>query len=71
MNRSPAIAGRWVLVILTASIALWAVMIFATLAHLRQLAGGLDAFDVRPLPHHAGSADASDEYCHAEFRSSP
>ena len=38
------------------SIALWAVMVFGTLAHLRRLAGGLDPFDVRPFGYSAGEA---------------
>jgi hypothetical protein len=56
MIRPPTVAGRWVLVILTASIALWAAMAFGTLAHLRRVAGGLDAFDMRPLGYTAGEA---------------
>jgi hypothetical protein len=58
MIRPAAISGRWVLVILTASIALWAVMIFGTLAHLRQLAGGIDPFDVRPFGYSTAQARA-------------
>jgi len=41
--------GRFVLAILLVSIALWAVMIYGTLPHLRQLAGGIEPFDVRPF----------------------
>jgi hypothetical protein len=40
-------SGRPVVAVLLASVALWAVMVFGTLAHLRALAGGLDPFDVR------------------------
>src|ERR1700674_2988609 len=58
MIRPAAISGRCVLVILTASIALWAVMVFGTLAHLRQLAGGIDPFDVRPLGYSTAQARA-------------
>jgi hypothetical protein len=49
-------SGRWVLAILLVSVALWAVMVFGTLAHLRRLAGGLDPFDVRPLGYGTGEA---------------
>jgi hypothetical protein len=58
MSRLPAVGGRLVLVILTASIALWAVMIFGTLAHLHQMAGGLDPFDVRPFGYDVAQARA-------------
>lgn len=56
MVRSPEISGRWVLAILLVSIALWAVMVFGTLAHLRRLADGLDPFDVRPFGYSVGEA---------------
>lgn len=58
MIRPSAISGRWVLAILTASIALWAAMVFGTLAHLRQMAGGIDPFDVRPLGYGTAQARA-------------
>ena len=58
MIRPTAISGRWVLFIMLASIALWAVMVFGTLAHLRQLAGGIDPFDVRPLGYGTAQARA-------------
>ncbi len=56
MIQPPAITGRWVLAIMLLSIALWAVMVFGTLAHLRRLAGGLDPFDVRPFGYSVGDA---------------
>lgn len=56
MMRPPAISGRWVLAIMLLSIALWAAMVFGTLAHLRLLAGGLDPFDVRPFGYSVGEA---------------
>jgi hypothetical protein len=56
MNRAPIVPGRLVLAVLTLSIALWAAMVFGTLAHLRQLAGGLDPFDVRPFGYGVGAA---------------
>jgi hypothetical protein len=49
-------SGRWVLAIMLLSIALWAIMVFGTLAHLRRLAGGFDPFDVRPFGYSAGEA---------------
>ena len=56
MDQAPVISGRLVLGILTLSIVLWAVMVFGTLAHLRQLTGGLDPFDVRPFGYGVGQA---------------
>jgi hypothetical protein len=50
------LSGRWLIAILLVSIALWAVMVFGKLAHLRRLAGGLDPFDVRPFGDSAGEA---------------
>jgi hypothetical protein len=50
------LSGRWLIAILLVSIALWAVMVFGKLAHLRRLAGGLDPFDVRPFGYSAGEA---------------
>lgn len=58
MDQSQYSMGRWVLAIMIASIVLWAVMIFGTLAYLRQLAGGLDPFDVRPLGYGTAQARA-------------
>ena len=77
MIKPPAISGRWLLVVMLASTALWAVMVFGTLAHLRRLAGGLDPFDVRPFGYSAGEArlllDAlgaagRDFYAHVQLR---
>jgi hypothetical protein len=51
-------SGRLVVAVLLASVALWAVMVFGTLAHLRALAGGLDPFDVRPFGYSADDARA-------------
>lgn len=56
MDRPEFVIGRWVLVVMLVSIALWAVMIYGTLAHLRQLAGGLDPFDVRPFGYSTAQA---------------
>ena len=56
MDRAPVISSRLVLGILTLSVVLWAVMVFGTLAHLRQLAGGLEPFDVRPFGYGVGQA---------------
>ncbi|MBI3710538.1 MAG: hypothetical protein HY246_23075 [Proteobacteria bacterium] len=50
-------SGRLVVAVLLASVALWAVMVFGTLAHLRALAGGLDPFDVRPFGYSAAEAE--------------
>ena len=50
------LSGRMVLAVLAVAIAYWAVMVFGTLAHLRALAGGLDAFDLRPTGY--GHAEA-------------
>ena len=70
-------SGRWVLAIMLLSIALWAVMVFGTLAHLRRLAGGLDPFDVRPFGYSAGEArlllvalgdTGRDFYAHVQLR---
>jgi hypothetical protein len=49
MDRQKLLSGRWVLLIMLGSIALWAIMVYGTLAHLRQIAGGLDPFDMRPF----------------------
>jgi hypothetical protein len=56
MERMRFPLGRWVLVFMLVSIALWATMIYGTLAHLRQLAGGLDPFDVRPFGYDSAQA---------------
>jgi hypothetical protein len=40
--------GRLVITLLVASVALWALLFFVTLPHLRLLAGGAEPFDVRP-----------------------
>jgi len=58
MNRPQLSVGGCVLAIMFASAALWAVMVFGTLAHLRTLAGGLDPFDVRAFGYGAGEARA-------------
>ena len=51
-------SGWLVAALLVASGVLWAVMFFGTLAHLRQLAGGLAPFDVRPLGYSYEDAQA-------------
>ena len=69
--------GRFVLAMLLVSIALWAVMIYGTLAHLRQLAGGIEPFDVRPFGYSVPLARAlldalgdggRDFYAHVQLR---
>jgi hypothetical protein len=50
--------GWLVVVLLSASGLLWAVMFFGTLAHLRDMAGGLAPFDVRPLGYSYDEARA-------------
>ena len=69
--------GRFVLAILLVSIALWAAMIYGTLAHLRQLAGGIEPFDVRPFGYSVPLARAllealgeggRDFYAHVQLR---
>ena len=50
------LSGRVVLAVLAVAIVYWAVMVFGTLAQLRALAGGLDAFDLRPIGY--GHAEA-------------
>jgi hypothetical protein len=47
-----------VVVALIVSIALWAAMVFWTLAYLRQIAGNLAPFDLRPLGYTAEEAQA-------------
>ena len=49
-------SGRLVIAVLAVSIALWAVMMFGTLAHLAGLAGGAEPFDLRPLGYSVGEA---------------
>ena len=51
-------SGRLVLGLLAVSIALWAVMVFGTLAHLSDVAEGAQPFDVRPLGYSVGEARA-------------
>jgi hypothetical protein len=77
MERPATLSGYWVLVIMITSIALWAFMIFGTLAHLRQLAGGLDPFDTRPFGYgisqaraflDALGADGRDFYVNVQLR---
>ena len=47
-----------VFVALVLSIALWAVMVFWSLAYLRRIAGGLEPFDLRPFGYDIGEARA-------------
>jgi len=77
MNLARLQLGRFVLAIMLVSIALWATMIYGTLAHLRQLAGGIDAFDVRPFGYSVPLARAlldalgdsgRDFYAHVQLR---
>lgn len=49
-------SGRLVLGLLAASIALWAAMVFGTLAHLSDVAEGAQPFDLRPLGYSIGEA---------------
>jgi hypothetical protein len=56
MNKSQSLSGRWVLAIFFVSISFWAVMAFGTLAHLRQIASGLEPFDVRPFGYSVDEA---------------
>lgn len=51
-------SGRLVLGLLGLSIALWAVMVFGTLAHLSAAAEGAQPFDLRPLGYSLGEARA-------------
>ena len=48
--------GGQVFVALVVSMALWAVMVFGTLAYLRRIAGGLAPFDLRPWGYDVGEA---------------
>src|SRR4051812_19189054 len=48
----------YVVVSLALSIALWAVMVFVTLAYLRRIAGGLEPFDLRPFGYDVEEARA-------------
>jgi hypothetical protein len=50
------LSGRVVLGLLAISIALWAVMVFGTLAHLSDVAEGAQPFDMRPLGYSVGEA---------------
>ena len=47
-----------VFVALVLSMALWAVMVFWSLAYLRRIAGGLEPFDLRPFGYDIGDARA-------------
>ncbi len=47
-----------VFVALVLSMALWAVMVFWSLAYLRRIAGGLEPFDLRPFGYDIGEARA-------------
>src|SRR5947209_14804572 len=47
-----------VFVALVASIALWAFMVFWTLAYLRRISGGLEPFDLRPFGYDLAEARA-------------
>ena len=51
-------SGRLVLGLLAVSIALWAVMVFGTLAHLTAAAEGAQPFDLRPRGYSIGEARA-------------
>jgi hypothetical protein len=55
-NRYPR-SGH-VFVALVVSIALWAVMVFWTLAYLRRISGGLEPFDLRPYGYDLSEARA-------------
>jgi hypothetical protein len=50
------LSGRVVLGLLAVSMALWAVMVFGTLAHLSDVAEGAQPFDLRPLGYSVGEA---------------
>src|SRR5258708_2531913 len=50
--------GWAVVVVLVGSVAIWAVMVFGTLAHLRDLAHGLAPFDARPSGYGPEEAEA-------------
>ncbi len=54
--RTPFPSGRLVASALFVSIALWAVMMYGTLAHLTDMAGGDVPFDMRPLGYRVGQA---------------
>lgn len=51
-------ASGHVFVALVVSIALWAVMVYGTLAYLRRIAGGLQPFDLRPFGYNVEEARA-------------
>jgi hypothetical protein len=51
-------SGRLVLSVLALSTALWAVMVYGTLAHLTDLADGQAPFDMRPLGYGVGEAQS-------------
>ena len=51
-------ASGHVFVALVVSIALWAVMMYGTLAYLRRIAGGLQPFDLRPFGYNVAEARA-------------
>ncbi len=54
--RSPFPATRLVLAVLAINLALGAFMLFGTLAHLTELADGLEPFDLRPRGYSIGEA---------------
>ncbi len=56
LDRFPS--GRLVFGLLAVSTALWAAMVFGTLAHLSGVAEGAQPFDVRPLGYSVGEARA-------------
>src|ERR1700704_2992505 len=48
--------GAHVFVAMVFSTAIWAVMVFWTLAYLRRISGGLTPFDLRPFGYDLGEA---------------
>jgi hypothetical protein len=52
------LSGRLVLGLLAVSVALWAAMVFGTLAHLSAAAEGAQPFDLRPSGYSIGEARA-------------
>jgi hypothetical protein len=55
-NRYPR-SGH-VLVAMIVSLAIWAFMVFSTLAYLRRISAGLEPFDLRPFGYDVGEARA-------------
>jgi hypothetical protein len=49
-------SGRLVVLVLALSVALWAIMVYGTLARLTDMAGGDVPFDMRPLGYRVGQA---------------